>query len=126
MAGEQQVQSVAAPAQMRDGVRPSVLDELRRRIEAGFRHPADHVIGHAGFLAGRAADIDQIQQRLLHRVRRHMGGGLRQVGMRVGHVVTVLFLLFLGVFLRRAIDRKSSIRVGIAIIRSAGSVAQRK
>jgi hypothetical protein len=46
--------------------------------------------------------------------------------MRVGHVVTVLFLLFFGVFLRRAIDPKSSLRVGIAIIRSAGSVAQRK
>ena len=59
------------------------IDQRQVGVEARFPHPFDEVVRDAGLVAGRAGDVDQIDEDIAHGLGGDMGGGPGEIGM--GH-----------------------------------------
>src|SRR4029077_15506125 len=83
VAGEEEIESIAASAPMSDRIRPVLVDQRQVGLHAGFAHALDEILRDTDFLAGRARNIDQIDQQVAHTLGRDVRGDVAKVG--IGH-----------------------------------------
>ena len=83
MAGEEEIEPIAASAPMSDRVRPVFVDQRQVGIHAGFAHALDKILCDADFLTSRARNVDKIDQQFAHILGRDVRGDFGKVG--IGH-----------------------------------------
>ena len=83
VAGEEEIESIAASAPMSDRIRPVFVDQRQVGLHAGFAHALDKILRDADLLAGRARDIDKVDQQVANTFRADVRGDFGKVGF--GH-----------------------------------------
>ena len=81
VAGEQEVEPVAAPAPEACRVGTIGVDQRQVGIHAGPAHPLDEILRDADLLAGRACNIDEVHQQSADVFGADMDGRPGEVGM---------------------------------------------
>src|SRR6185437_14122298 len=81
VAGEEEVQSCPAAAEMANRIRPVLIDKLQFGLNADAAHSLAEELRHAQFAAGRARNIHHLCERVANPVRIDELGGLGELGM---------------------------------------------
>ena len=81
VAGEQEVEPIAASAPVPDRVRPPGVDERQIGVHADAAHARGEILRDADLVPGRTADVHEVRQQRANIVAGEVGEGLLKTRM---------------------------------------------
>ena len=87
--GEQQIEAVAAPAQMTDRIRSPLIDQRQVGLQAEPVHAVREIARDLDLVAGRAWNVHEVDQEVADGIGRDVSGSTGEIGMgHSGHFLT--------------------------------------